>query len=201
MTVIAREQVAAPVATLNQMRPAGPAVKATATVVALAFVGFAVVNVAFESTGHFDQGQYADYAAAFTVMNWLVVGLKLVGAAVAVASVAPRAVLPPTALMALLWGVFATLAVYVLGSVVQAIGLLLSVTGGPEDVDLAGVGYVMFFLLAAAGFGVLAVSYSRRHQLPRRLAVLGVLAAPAVLGLVLVAMPALLAAAGVMPAR
>jgi hypothetical protein len=52
----------------------------------------------------------------------------------------------------------------------------------------------------AAGYGVLATPYSRRHPRSKRLAVLGVLGGPAVLGLVLLAVPALLAALGMLPA-
>jgi biotin transporter BioY len=43
---------------------------------------------------------------------------------------------------------------------------------GIQDVDAAAVGYLVGFLPAAVGFGVLAVSYSRRHRIPRRLAVI-----------------------------
>ena len=177
----------------------GAAVTATGVLVALCLVGFAVVNVVFEATDHFGEGRYADYAAALTVMNWLVVFLKLVGALVAVSSLAPRRVLPPSALTALLWGGFATLAVYVLGSVAEAIGMALGVTGTADEIDLAGIGYVSFFLLVAAGFGVLAVSYSRRHGTRRLFAALGVLGAPVMLGLLLVAMPMLLTALDLMP--
>jgi hypothetical protein len=61
-------------------------------------VGFATVDIVLESTGHLADGEYAEHAAALTVMNWLVVGLTLLGAAVAVLSVAKRAVLPRTSL-------------------------------------------------------------------------------------------------------
>jgi hypothetical protein len=99
------------------------------------------------------------------------------------------------------WSVFATLAVYVLGSMAQAVGMLLGLTGSASQIDPAGVTYVMFFLTAATGWGVLAVSYSARHALGWRTAAIGALGAPIVLGLVLVAMPMLLASLGLMPAR
>jgi hypothetical protein len=168
---------------------------------ALWFVGFAVVNIVLESTDYLADGEYADYASAFTVMNWLVVGLKLLGAAVALLSVTKRPpFLPPRLLGVLVWSVFATLAVYVLGSMAQALGIVLGLMGSASQIDLAGVAYLIFFLTAATGWGVLAVSYSERHTLGWRTAVLGVLGAPIVLGLVLVAMPILLAALGLMPA-
>ncbi len=179
----------------------GPAVIATAWLMALWCLGFAAVNIVLESTDYLADGEYAAYAAAFTVMNWLVVGLKLLGAAVALLSVTKRPpLLPPRLLGVLVWSVFATLAVYVLGSIAQALGMLLGLTGSASQIDLAGVAYVLFFLLAAAGWGVLAISYSGRHTLGWRTAALGALGAPIVLGLVLVAMPILLAALGLMPA-
>ena len=46
---------------------------------ALWCVGFAVVNIVLESTDYLADSEYADYASAFTVMNWLVVGLKMLG--------------------------------------------------------------------------------------------------------------------------
>jgi hypothetical protein len=47
---------------------------------------------------------------------------------------------------------------------------------------------------------VLAISYGRRHGFRKRAVVVGVLGAPALLGLILLAVPALLEAAGIMPA-
>ena len=57
---------------------------------ALWCTGFAVVNVAFELAGRFRDGPYARYAAGIAVMNWFVVGLKAVGAAVALRSISDR---------------------------------------------------------------------------------------------------------------
>jgi hypothetical protein len=76
----------------------------------------------------------------------------------------------------------------------------MGLSGSASRIDPASVAYLTFFLTAATGWGVLAVSYSERHSLDWRTAVLGVLGAPIVLGLVLVAMPVLLAALGLMPA-
>jgi len=88
--------------------------------VALCCIGFAVVNIVFELTDRFADGPYAEYSAGLSVMNWLVVGLKAVGVAVALLSIArhPRS-LPPAFLCVLLWGAFAMLAAYAAGSVVQ----------------------------------------------------------------------------------
>ena len=164
-------------------------------------VGFAAVNIVFERTDYLADSEYADYASAFTVMNWLVVGLKLLAAAVALLSVTRRPpFLPPRLLGVLVWSVFATLAVYVLGSMAQALGMVLGLIGSASQIDLADIAYLIFFLSAAIGWGVLAVSYSARHALGGRTAVLGFLGAPIVLGLVLVVMPMLLAALGLMPA-
>jgi hypothetical protein len=100
----------------------------------------------------------------------------------------------------LLWGAFATLAVYAVGNVVQVIGMVSGLTGSADQIDLAGAAYVLFFLVVAAGFGVLAISYSRRFGLRKGVAVLGALGAPVALAAILLAMPQLLAALGIMPA-
>jgi hypothetical protein len=166
---------------------------------ALWCVGFALVNIIFESTDHFADGPYARYASGITVMNWLVVGLKGLGATVALLSVAKRpSFVPPTVVAVLVWGAFATLAVYSLGSVAQVVGMVSGLVGSVDQIDIAGVGYVLLFLLAGAGFGVLAISYSRRHHLRKRWAVFGGFGAPVVLGLILLAW-VLLAALGLLP--
>src|SRR5215203_2586173 len=68
----------------------GPVVTAIGILMALWCLGFAVVNVVFEITGHFAGGAYAWYASGLSVMNWLVAGLKVLGAVVALLSVARR---------------------------------------------------------------------------------------------------------------
>lgn len=177
-----------------------PIVTVIAILMALWCLGFAVVNVVFEITGHFAGGAYAHYTPGLSVMDWLVAGLKVVGAVVALLSVAqrPRPVSPAVVTMAV-WAAFATLAVYALGSVAEAAGMGLGLIGGADRIDAASVGYVLFFLAAAAGYGVLATSYSRRHPHGKGLAILGVIGAPAVLGLLLLAIPALLAGFGLLP--
>lgn len=175
-------------------------VVATGGLTALGLLAFAVVNVVFEGTGHFVDGPYAAYATGITVMNWLVIGLKVLGAGVALLSVSAWSgrVSVPT-LTVLLWGAFATLAVYVLGAMGKAAALAAGVGGSADEIDPSGVGYVGGFLLLAAGFGVLAVSYSRRSGWRRTAVAAGVLGAPLLLATILVAAPALLAALGVMP--
>jgi hypothetical protein len=180
---------------------AGIGITATGRLMALCCIGFAVFNIVFELTDHFADGPYAEYSTGIAVMNWLVVGLKVVGAAVALLSVASRPrLLSPAVLGVLLWGAFAMLAVYTAGSVVQAIGLTSGLSGSADSIDPAGVAYVLFFLLVAAGYGVLAISYSRRFNLRKGVIVLGALGAPVALAVILLAAPMLLAALGVMPA-
>jgi hypothetical protein len=167
----------------------------------LGLIGFALVSIVFEIAGRFADGPYAEYASGFSVMNWIVVGLKAIGAAVALLSVAKRpALASPAVMTVLVWGAFATLGVYALGSVVEAVGMASGLLGSPDQIDIAGIVYVLFFSLMAAGYGVLAISYSRRHGLRRGFAILGVLGAPVVLVLLLLAVPALLALFGILPA-
>jgi hypothetical protein len=181
------------------VRP-GAGIIATGRLMALCCIGFAVVNIVFELTDRFADGPYAEYSAGLTVMNWLVTGLKVVGAAVALLSVArrPRFV-PPVLLGVLLWGAFAMLAVYAVGSLVQVIGMASGLRGSADQIGPAGVAYVLFFLLMAAGYGVLAISYSQRFGLGKGVVVLGVLGAPVALGVILLGVPMLLTALGVMP--
>ena len=68
-------------------RPARPLVRAVAWLVAAWCVGFATVNVAFETTGRFTEGAHAEYATALSVMDWIVAVLKILGATVALVSV------------------------------------------------------------------------------------------------------------------
>jgi hypothetical protein len=71
--------------------------------------------------------------------------------------------------------------------------------GDVDELDVAAVAYVLLFALAALGFGILATSYARRAKLGKREVMLGVIGAPVVLGGVLVVIPALLAAIGLLP--
>jgi hypothetical protein len=156
---------------------------------------FAAISVWFGVTDKFASGPHAADADALSVVNWYVAVVKLVGVAAAVLAVIepPRFVRPST-VGVLLWAAFATVTVYVAGSLVQAVAMLTGVAGDAEHLDLASAGYVLAFLLAAAGFGLLAFSYAKRARLGRREVLLGVCGAPLVLGSILVVLPALLRA-------
>jgi hypothetical protein len=170
-------------------------VRTLAWTIAAGCLAFAAVNVAFETTGRFADGPHAESAAGLSAMNWIVTALKLLGAIVAIRAVhAPR----PTAVRTtLVWGAAGLLGLYSAGSVVQLVVLLLS---DPNKIDLLSLAYLAFFLAAAIGYGVIAVSYSRRTQARRSHAVLGVLGAPLMLGALLVAAPAVLTAMGLISA-
>ncbi len=160
---------------------------------------FAAISVWFEVTNKFASGPYASDANALSVVNWYVVILKVVGAAAAVLAVTePPRFLRPNTVGVILWAGFATVTVYVAGSLAQAVAMLTGVAGDAERLDLASACYVLAFLAASAGFGLLAFSYARRAQLGRREFLVGVCGAPLVLGSVLVVLPALLRAAGLL---
>jgi len=178
----------------------GPVVVAIGVLVALWCAGFAAINVWYELTDHFGTGRYADDRAALSVANWLVAVLKLVGVALAVLAVHPRLVAPRT-VGTLLWAAFATVSVYVAGSVVQAFVMVAGIAGDPDQVDAGSVAYALAFLLAATGLGILAISHSRRAGLRTRFKVIGVCGAPLVLGSVLIILPAILRAVGVLSAH
>lgn len=163
-------------------------------------IGFAAVNAAQQVTGSLAAGPYAAYASGLSVMAWLVFGLKLLGAAVALLCVSRRlGPVPPYPVAVGAWGATALLGVYSLGSVVEAIGMATGLRGSIDQITLAGVAYVVFFLLGALGYGVLAVSFSRRYGTGTSAVVAGALGAPVVLALVLLGIPSLLVALGVMP--
>lgn len=193
-------------ASLHSMTPSvpsdpSPLVRVIGVLTAVWCVGFAVVNVVFELTGRFHDGPHADYAAGITVMNWLVVGLKLLGAAIALRSIADRSRWPsPSALAVLLWGAFATIGLYAAGSVAQWIGMAFGLISHEGKLGATEVAYVLLFIVAAVGFGVLAISYSHRLRIRKSYAIIGTLGAPLMLLLVLVIAPAVLVALGVMPA-
>jgi hypothetical protein len=165
--------------------------------VAVWCAAFAAVNIWFELTGHFDTGRYAEDADALSVMNWFVVVLKLIGGVAALLAVRAR-LTAPRLVGTVLWAAFATVAVYVVGSVLQVVVIVAGLAGDVADLGVTSTAYVLAFALAAAGFGVLAVSVSRRAALGRRVIVAGACGAPVVLGTVLVVMPAILRAVGLL---
>lgn len=182
-------------------RPASTRVRAVGWLVAAWCVGFAAVNVAFETTGHFADGPYAEYSTALSVMDWTVSVLKILGAAVALASVTNRRVrVSPRLIAVMICGAAALLGLYCLGSLAEAIGMLTGVAGDADRITPRSVGYLVLVLVAATGYGVLAVSFSRRYDTGRRVALIGVVGAPIVLAALLVAIPLLLVSLGLMPA-
>lgn len=175
-------------------------VTAVGVIIAMWCGGFAAISIWFEATDYFGTGEYAESASAFSVVNWVVTAIKAVGIVVALLAVDRRPRLPaPRAVGTSLWAAFATTGIYVLGSVSQAALMLTGLAGDADKIDFASVAYVLLFILAAAGFGILAVSYARRAGLGKREKVLGTVGAPVVLGGVLVVLPAILTASGLLP--
>jgi hypothetical protein len=91
------------------------------------------------------------------------------------------------------------LCLYCLGSVAEAVGMLMGLTGNAAQITPRSVAYLCFFVPAAAGYTVLAVSFSRRSGVGRREALVGMIGAPVVLAILLVAIPLLLVWVGIMP--
>jgi len=174
-------------------------VKVLGALVALWCAVFASISFWFEVTDRFASGPHADNAAALSVVDWYVFALKLVGVAAAVlATTRPPKLLGAPFVGMLLWAAFATVAIYVLGSLTQAAVMMTGIAGDAGRIDAASVGYVFAFLLATAGFGILATSYARRASLGKRELIVGLCGAPLVLGSILVVLPFLLTAAGVL---
>lgn len=173
------------------IRPAPPALKVLAWLLAAASVAFAAVNVGFEVTERFEQGPLSEYAAGLSIANWFVTLIKLIGGGVALLSVWRQSRIRPLYVNILIWAAAGSLGIYALGSGVQALGL----TAGPADyVYLGG------FLLVAIGFITLAISHSRRSNLGLGPAAIGVLGGIVLLGVILLALPMFLTELGIMPA-
>ena len=158
----------------------GP-IRALGWVMAAWCLGFAAVNIAFQVTGRFAGGPYAELAPGLAVMDWIVVGLKLLGAAVALLATTTRTATAVRTV--LIWGAFGLLGLYSAGNIVELVVLLVA---DPGLTELRSLAYMAFFLAGAAGYGALAVSYSRRTGAKASHAFIGVLGAPLVLGAVLV---------------
>lgn len=160
---------------------------------------FAAVNIWFELSDYFDHGPHASDSAALSVVNWYVVAVKVLGIAIALlATRQPRGLRSATIVGVLLWAAFATIGVYVMGSLVQIIYMLTGTLGGTDRLTLESLGYVLAFSAAGIGFGILAISYGRRTGLRTAAVVLGILGAPVMLGSILVFLPALLRMAGLL---
>jgi hypothetical protein len=102
-------------------------------------------------------------------------------------------------------GAFGLLGLYSAGNLVITVGTVTGLLAPSAAWTAAGgvtakaVGYVLFFLVGAALFGVLAVWFHRRHQLRWTAAVAGLAGAPLLLGLLLAAAPAILGRWGLLP--
>ncbi|HET7519046.1 MAG TPA: hypothetical protein VFN05_15435, partial [Actinomycetes bacterium] len=103
-------------------------------------------------------------------------------------------------------GAFGLLALYSAGNLVITVGTVSGLLAPSAAWTAAGgvtaraVLYVLFFLVGAALFGVLAVWFHRRHHLRWTSAVAGLAGAPLLLGLILAAAPAILGRWGLLPA-
>jgi hypothetical protein len=176
------------------------AVTMTAIMGTLALLAFAAVNIIFEGTNHFADGPLAAYVSGLLIMNWLVVGLKLLGAVVLVLSVSRWASgSAPNLMTLLLWGAFATFAIYALGTIGEAVAMATGLAGSPDEIDAASVAYLVGTVFFATCFGVVAVSYSRRAGWRPLSMVVGLLGAPILLVGLLVLVPTLLVSIGIMP--
>jgi hypothetical protein len=173
------------------------------------FAGVSAWQVAADPIGQTGAGRrYAAYASGLTVISVLAGVLKLAGGAVAVAAVRVRPGRPrrPRQLLGVaLWGAFGLLGLYSAGSLVITVGTVGGLLAPSAAWTAAGgvtpraIGYVLFFLVAAAMFGVLAVWFHRRHRLRWSSAVAGLAGAPLLLGLLLAAAPAVLGRWGLWP--
>jgi len=183
----------------DRVRRASKMIELMAWILASGAVAFAIVNIAFEMTGRFEEGPLSEFSAGLSIVNWFVAALKVLGAAVALLSIARRPCVSARVVNTLIWGASAVLGVYSLGSVGQAIGMATGLAGSSEQIDPAGITYVLAFLLAAAGFAVLAISHTRRSELGVGPAIVGSIGGVVLLGIILVALPMLLSAVGIMP--
>jgi hypothetical protein len=175
----------------------------------LGFAGVSAWQVATDLIGQPGVShRYAADAAGLAVMGVLVGVLKLAGAAVALAAVMVRPDLPrrPVQLLGMaLWGAFGLLALYSAGNLFITAGTVGGLLAPSAAWTAAGgvtpkaILYVLFFLVGAALFGVLAVWFHRRHHLGWMPAAAGLAGAPPLLGLLLAVAPAILGRWGLLP--
>jgi hypothetical protein len=175
----------------------------------LGFAGVSAWQVAADLAGPAAAGQRdAADASGLAVIGLVALVLKLAGAAVALAAVRVRPGRPrrPRQLLGVaLWGAFGLLGLYSAGNLVITFGTVSGLLAPSAAWTAAGgvtpraIGYVLFFLVGAALFGVLAVWFHRRHHLRWWAAVAGLVGAPLLLWLLLAAAPALLGSWGLLP--
>lgn len=132
-------------------------------------LGFAGVSVWDILTGLDPANRFAAYTTGLTVASILVLPLKLAAAAVALAAIRPRQTHQHLVATAL-WGAFSLLTLYSAGNIAITVATLTGLVEPTAAWQAAGgvsvraVLYVLFFLAGAAMFGVLAISYHRRHR-------------------------------------
>ena len=175
-------------------------------------LGFAGVSAWLVAAGPMGQAagqRYAAYASGLAIMSVVVLVLKLAGAAVALAAVLVRPGRPHRLRQLLgvaLWGAFGLLSLYSAGNLAITIGTVSGLLAPSAAWTAAGgvttkaILYVLFFLVGAGLFGVLAVWFHRRQHLRWTAAVAGLAGAPLLLALLLAAAPAILGRWGLLPA-
>ncbi len=167
-------------------------------------LGFAGESVWDIVTGLDPTSRFAAYGSGLAVAMIFVLVLKLVGAVVAVAAIQPRHAYKRV-VATVLWGAFGLLALYSAGNVIITVGTLTGLMEPSAAWQAAGgvsvkaLLYVLFFLAGAAMFGVLAISYHRRHRSRWTSVALGIAGAPVLLAIVLVVIPAILGHLGLLP--
>jgi hypothetical protein len=164
---------------------------------------FAGVNVYLQFGGIAADNPLRDVWGALTVMNLSVIVLKLAGAATALASVqAWGRRLPNWLLTGFLWGAAGLLVLYAVlnfGVMIADRGLTAATPLAGGQFIVPGWAYVTFFGVPGLLFAAAGRDYRRRSGTSSRWVVLGLVGAPALLGIILYGLPALLQAAGMLP--
>lgn len=169
-------------------------------------LGFAAVSGWQLATGREPDDRLAGYADGIAAMVIFVLVLKVVGAAMALLAIRSQPLRMSPRLLAIgLWGAFGLLAIDSAGSVVIAVGNMTGLMEPSAAWEAAGgvtprsILYVLFFLVGAILFGVLAASFHRRHRTPWTAAAIGLLGAPLLLGVILVIAPRILSQLDLLP--
>ncbi len=147
-------------------------------------VGFAAVNVYLQIVG-IDNAQIQQNWDAFTAVNLGVVGLKLLGAVVALATVQPWGRSVPAWLVSVCaWGAAAMLLLYATSGLVTlaAAGELTGWMLAGGTFRMPSPAYLGFFALPGVLFAVAARHHQRRAGLSPVWAAVGLLGAPLLLG-------------------
>jgi hypothetical protein len=169
-------------------------------------LGFAAVSGWQLAAGREPDGPFAAYTEGIAAMIILVLVLKILGAVMALFAIRSQPLRMSPSLLAIgLWGAFGLLAIDSAGSIVLAVGNITGLMEPSAAWESAGgvtprsILYVLFFLVGAILFGVLAGSFHRRYRTPWTAAVIGLLGAPLLLGVVLVIAPRILSYLDLLP--